>query len=220
MDALTIAFKEVFQIHTLLLMAVGVTAGIVTGAIPGFTITMAVALALPFTFGMDPITGVAVLMSVVAGGASGGLIPSCLLGIPGTPSSIATVFDVYPMVKKGEPGKALAVGLWSGFFGMLIAGAALILFAPLLANWALEFGPWEMFALMFFGMTSIASVAGDSLAKGLLQVSLDCSLRVWEWIRCLDNTVLPLAGFSFTAGLIFCLFSLEYLHFPSFWRIC
>jgi len=167
MDAVMTALTEVFKWDTLILMAVAVTAGIVTGAIPGFTITMAVALALPFTFGMDPITGVAVLMSVVAGGASGGLIPACLLGIPGTPSAIATVFDGYPMVKNGEPGKALAVGLWSGFFGMLIAGVALILFAPMLAEWALEFGPWEMFALMFFGMTAIASVAGDSLAKGL-----------------------------------------------------
>ena len=167
MDAIMTAFSEVFQFHTLILMAVAVTAGIVTGAIPGFTITMAVALALPFTFGMDPITGVAVLMAVVAGGASGGLIPACLLGIPGTPSAIATVFDGYPMCKRGEAGKALAVGLWSGFFGMIVAGVVLVLFTPILSNWALKFGPWEMFSLMFFGMTSISSVAGDSITRGL-----------------------------------------------------
>ena len=167
MDAVLTAFSEVFRPHVLLLMTIACTGGIIAGAIPGFTITMAVALALPFTFGMDPITGVAVIMAVVAGGASGGLIPACLLGIPGTPSAIATVFDGYPMSKRGEPGKALAVGLWSGFFGMMISGVVLILFTPLLAGWALKFGPWEMFSLMFFGMTAIASVAGDSLTKGL-----------------------------------------------------
>ncbi len=159
MDAIFIAFSEVFKPHVLLLMTIACTGGIIAGAIPGFTITMAVALALPFTFGMEPITGVACLMAVVAGGASGGLIPSCLLGIPGTPSAIATVFDGYPMVKNGEPGKALAVGL--------ISGVVLVLFTPILAKWALKFGPWEMFSLMFFGMTAIASVAGDSLSKGL-----------------------------------------------------
>jgi len=167
MDAVITAFAEVFRPHVLILMTIACAGGIISGAIPGFTITMAVALALPFTFGMDPITGVAVLMAVVAGGAFGGLIPACLLGIPGTPSAIATVFDGYPMSKNGEPGKALAVGLWSGFFGMLISGVVLILFTPILAGWALKFGPWEMFSLMFFGMTAIASVAGDSLTKGL-----------------------------------------------------
>lgn len=167
MDAIITAFSQVFQPHVLLLMTIGCTGGIIAGAIPGFTITMAVALALPFTFGMEPITGVAVLMAVTAGGASGGLIPACLLGIPGTPSAIATVFDGYPMSKKGEPGKALAVGLWAGFFGMMVSGVVLILFTPILARWALKFGPWEMFSLMFFGMTAIASVAGDSLSKGL-----------------------------------------------------
>ena len=167
MDAVIAAFGEVFQVHVLVLMTIGVAGGIIAGAIPGFTITMAVALALPFTFGMEPITGVAVLMAVTAGGASGGLIPACLLGIPGTPSAIATVFDGYPMSKHGEAGKALAVGLWAGFFGMIISGIVLILFTPVLSQWALKFGPWEMFSLMFFGMTAIASVAGDSLTKGL-----------------------------------------------------
>lgn len=167
MEAIITAFSEVFRLNVLILMTIACAGGIIAGAIPGFTITMAVALALPFTFGMDPITGVAVIMAVTAGGASGGLIPACLMGIPGTPSAIATVFDGYPMCKNGEAGKALAVGLWSGFFGMLISGVVLILFTPILSQWALQFGPWEMFSLMFFGMTSIASVAGDSLTKGL-----------------------------------------------------
>ena len=167
MEGVITAFAEIFKLDVLLLMTVGVTAGIIAGCIPGFTITMAVALSLPFTFGMEPITGIATIMAVTAGGCSGGLISACLLGIPGTPSSIATTFDGFPMARNGEPGKALATGLWASFFGTVISGVLLILFAPMLSQWALKFGPWEYFSLMLFGMTAIASLSGDSLFKGL-----------------------------------------------------
>ncbi len=151
-----------------MILLCGVIAGIIVGSIPGFTITMGVALTLPFSFSMDPVNGIALMMGVQVGGSAGGLITSCLFGIPGTPSSVATTFDGYPMVKNGEAGKALAIGLWSSFIGSIISGIILILTAPILAEWALKFGPWEMFALMLFGISAIASLSEGSLIKGLI----------------------------------------------------
>ncbi len=153
---------------TLLILLCGVTVGIIIGSIPGFTITMGVALTLPFSFSMDPVNGIALMMGVQVGGSSGGLITACLLGIPGTPSAMATTFDGYPMVKNGEAGRALAIGLWSSFVGTILSGIVLVLMTPLLAEWALDFGPWEMFALMLFGISAIASLSEGSLVKGLI----------------------------------------------------
>ena len=168
MENLIISFETILNFQTIFILLLGVTAGIIIGSIPGFTITMGVALTLLFSFGMDPVNGIALMMGVQVGGSSGGLITACLLGIPGTPSAMATTFDGYPMVRNGEPGRALAIGLWSSFVGTVISGIVLIFMAPLLAEWALEFGPWEMFALMLFGISAIASLSEGSLLKGLL----------------------------------------------------
>lgn len=168
MEDLLLSFETIMNVKTMLILLVGVTVGIIVGSIPGFTITMGVALTLPFSFSMDPINGIALMMGVQVGGSSGGLITACLLGIPGTPSAMATTFDGFPMVKKGEAGRALAVGLWASFIGTIISGIVLIFMTPLLAEWALDFGPWEMFALMLFGISAIASLSEGSLVKGLI----------------------------------------------------
>jgi putative tricarboxylic transport membrane protein len=166
LENLGLAFDAVFQIKTVLLIFVGTFAGIVAGAIPGFTIAMAVILTLPFTFGMTPLQGSATMMGVFVGGYSGGLISGTLLGIPGTPSSVATTFDGFPMARQGKPGLALGVGIWSSFFGGLIGAVLLVLFAPPIALFGLKFGPWEYFALIVFALTIIASLAGESMLKG------------------------------------------------------
>jgi putative tricarboxylic transport membrane protein len=168
MENLLLSLEAILQWHMIFLMTIGVTAGIIFGCIPGFTITMAVALTLPFSFGLGPLEGIALMMGVWLGGASGGLISACLLGIPGTPSAMATTFDGYPMARNGEPGKALAIGLWSSFSGSLIGGIILILAAPLLSGWAIKFGPWEFFSLMVFGLTAIVSLGSGQLVKGLI----------------------------------------------------
>lgn len=168
MENILLSFETILNIQTILILLAGVVAGIIIGSIPGFTITMGVALTLPFSFGMEPVDGIALMMGVQVGGSSGGLITSILLGIPGTPSSVATTFDGYPMARKGEAGRALAIGLWSSFIGTVISGIILIFTAPLLAEWALEFGPWEMFALMLFGISAIASLSEGSIVKGLI----------------------------------------------------
>ncbi|MEK9751869.1 MAG: tripartite tricarboxylate transporter permease [Rhodospirillaceae bacterium] len=162
------AFDAVFHLKNLLLMTLGVSAGLIAGAIPGFTITMAVVLTLPFTFGMSAVDGISTMIGVFVGGLSGGLMSSVLTGIPGTPSSVATTFDGYPMTRAGRPGLALGLGVWSSFFGGLISAVFLMLLAPTLARIGLEFGPWDYFSLVLFALTITASLAGENLVKGVI----------------------------------------------------
>ncbi|MFB3150585.1 MAG: tripartite tricarboxylate transporter permease, partial [Alphaproteobacteria bacterium] len=162
------AAEALFTIQTMALMILGVAAGLIAGAIPGFTITMAIVLTLPFTFGMPPIQGLATMLGVFVGGLSGGLMAGILTGIPGTPSSVATTFDGFPMARKGQPGLALGIGVWSSFFGGVISAVLLLTLAPQLARVGLEFGPWDFFALVLFALTITASLSGDNLLKGLI----------------------------------------------------
>ena len=162
------ALNELATIQTILLMMLGVAGGLIAGAIPGFTIAMAVVLTLPFTFSMPPVQGLATMVSVLVGGLSGGLMAGILTGIPGTPSSVATTFDGYPMAQKGRPGLALGLGVWSSFFGGLISATLLMTLAPQLAQVGLEFQPWDYFMLVMFALTITASLAGKHLVKGLI----------------------------------------------------
>ncbi len=107
------ASSELFTLQTMLLMLVGTIAGLLAGGIPGFTIAMAIVLTLPFTFGMPPLQGLATMIGVFVGGLSGGLMSGILTGIPGTPSSVATTFDGFPMARSGRPGLALGVRAWT-----------------------------------------------------------------------------------------------------------
>ncbi len=161
-------FADILQIATLMTMFVGVIAGIVASAIPGFTITMAIVLTLPLTFYMPPIQGIATMLGVYVGGLTGGMISAALLGIPGTPSAVATTFDAYPMARKGDPGRALGIGIFASFFGTLVSIVVLVLAAPPLARVAIQLGPWEYFSLIVFAMTVIASLVGRSLVRGLI----------------------------------------------------
>lgn len=172
MEGILLGVEAILNFKTLFILFIGVFFGVIIGAIPGFTIAMGVVLALPFSYGMDPINGIALLIGVQVGGNSGGLITACLLGIPGTPSAVATTFDGYPMSRNGEPGRALALGLWASFIGTIISGIILIILAPMLAKWALAFGPWEHFALMVFGLCAVATLNEGPLVKGLLSVTL------------------------------------------------
>jgi len=151
-----------------LAMTSGVMAGLIGGAIPGITITMTVILVLPFTFGMDPLQGIATMIGVYVGGESGGLVSASLIGIPGTPSAIATTFDGYPMSKKGEPGRAVWTGIWASLLGGLLAGVPLIVGATQLARLALNFGPWEYFSLFVLTLSVVGALTEGSIIKGLV----------------------------------------------------
>ncbi|MGH6946075.1 MAG: tripartite tricarboxylate transporter permease [Kiloniellales bacterium] len=166
------ALASVVSLHNLLLMAAGVMAGLIAGAIPGFTITMAVVLTLPFTFGMAAVEGLSTMIGVYVGALTGGLFACALIGIPGTPSSIATTFDAFPMARSGRIGLALGLGIWASFFAGIISAVLLSLLAPTLAIIGLEFGPWDFFALVIFSLTMAASLSGEALVKGLIAAVL------------------------------------------------
>lgn len=167
-DGLALGFAEFFDLWNLVLLCGGVLAGLVVGAIPGFSITMAVVLVLPFTYGMDTGAGLSLMIGVMVGGLSGGLISAMLIGIPGTPASVATTFDGLPMVRSGQQGFALGLGIWSSCFGGILSGVALLMLAPYLARIGLEIGPWDYFAMILFALTITASLSGGNLIKGLL----------------------------------------------------
>ena len=122
----------------LVLVAFGVIIGIVFGAIPGMTATMAVAVCLPMTYGLDLDTSLALLLGLYVGGISGGLVPAILINIPGTPSSITTTFDGHPMAQKGEAERALKIGIVASLFGGLFSAVVLFFFAPALADVAIR----------------------------------------------------------------------------------
>lgn len=167
-------FLSLFSPIFFLLVGVGVIIGIIFGAIPGMTATLAVAVCLPLTYGLDLTQGLALLLGLYVGGISGGLVPAVLLNIPGTPSSITTTFDGYPMTQKGEGEKALRTGIISSLFGGLFSAAILFLFAPLLADWAIKFSYIEKFLIIFFALTVIAS-----LSKSILLGIFSGVLGVW-----------------------------------------
>jgi putative tricarboxylic transport membrane protein len=168
MDLVLTALAAILDPRTFLSMSLGIIAGLIGGAIPGITITMTIILTLPFTFGMDPVQGLATMVGVYVGGESGGLVSACLLGIPGTPSAIATTFDGFPLARKGEPGRAVWLGIWSSFLGGLIAGVPLVVGATQLARLAVTFGPWEYFSLFILTLSIVASLSEQSLVKGLI----------------------------------------------------
>jgi putative tricarboxylic transport membrane protein len=168
----------ILQWQYLLPLFVGTLAGVVGGALPGVTITMTIIVVLPFTFGLDPLQGLAVMTGVYVGGSAGGLVTACLLGIPGTPSAIATTFDGFPMARNGEPGRALWLGVWASFLGGLLGGMFLIFVTGPLAAIALQFGPWEFFSLFVLAMAMVAGLVETSIAKGLISTAIGLLITV------------------------------------------
>lgn len=147
----------------LALIVGGTTVGIIFGAIPGMTATMAVAICLPLTYSLGLENGLALLLGLYVGGISGGLVPAILLGIPGTPSSITTTFDGFPMAKRGEGEAALRIGIVASLVGGLISLFVLYLFAPTLADFAIKFSYVEKFLIILFALTVMAALSTDLL---------------------------------------------------------
>ncbi|MBF2760194.1 MAG: tripartite tricarboxylate transporter permease [Ectothiorhodospiraceae bacterium AqS1] len=166
------AFSLFLTIENILIVFVGVVVGTVIGAIPGMTTPMGVALALPFTFTLPPVTGILLLLGIYKGGLYGGSITAILIKAPGTPAASCTVLDGYPLTQKGQARKALDMALYASCFADFISNLSLILLAGLLASFALKFGPPEFFTLIVFSLTIIAGVSGDSLPRGIAAAAL------------------------------------------------
>ncbi|PSJ47734.1 hypothetical protein C7H85_02620 [Zobellella endophytica] len=157
------------------LVTCGVLIGVIFGAIPGMTATMAVAVCLPLTYSLGLENALALLLGLYVGGISGGLVPAILINIPGTPSSITTTFDGYPMAQKGEGERALKISIVASLFGGLFSALVLYFFAPVLADFAIKFSYIEKFLIIFFALTVIASLSKNMLVgifSGVLGVFL------------------------------------------------
>ncbi len=150
----------------------GVTIGTICGAMPGMTITMAVALTLPFTFTLEPLTAISLLSAVYVGAIYGGSISAILLNTPGTPAAACSTMDGFALTQKGQAGKALQMANWASCVGDLTSTFIVILICPLLASVALYFKSPDYFALILFSITIIGGLCGDSLIKGLIAGAL------------------------------------------------
>ena len=159
---------QAFEPGMLVMVLVGTVLGVIVGSLPGLTSTMGVALLVPFTFGMNPAMGLALLGAIYASSSYAGSISAILLNIPGTPSNCCTLLDGYPMTKKGQASRAIALSTIGSAIGGLISVFALLFLAPPLAILALEFGPQEYFVMALFGVAIIATLSEKNLIKGVI----------------------------------------------------
>ncbi len=161
-------FATVLTPTGIFLQLIGVAVGIVFGALPGLSATMAIALFLPVTYAMTSSNAMTLLMALFIGAISGGLISAILLHIPGTPSSVATCFDGHPMVKKGQAAKALGIGVVFSFMGTVFSTILLMFIAPQIARVAINFGNYEFFSIAIFSLTMIATLSSGNMIKGII----------------------------------------------------
>lgn len=167
-DILLGGFAIVFQPYTFLLIFGGTVLGVIFGAMPGVSASMAVALALPFSYSLNGVVAIAFLVSVYCAAITGGGITAILFKIPGTPSSAPTTFDGYPMAQRGEAGKALGVSLICSAIGGTVAALAMALLSPQLAAAALKFGPGELFAVSFLGLSVLTALDSGNMIKTII----------------------------------------------------
>jgi putative tricarboxylic transport membrane protein len=166
------AFSMVFEPYTLMVMVLASLYGLFVGSVPGLTATMATALLVPVTFFMPPIPAVAAMVTATAMAIFSGDIPGCLLRIPGTPASAAYTDEAYAMTRKGQAEKALGAGLVFSAVGGLFGTVVLIVAAPALADFALNFSSFEYFWLVLLGLTCAVFVSTASPLKGLMMLCL------------------------------------------------
>ena len=164
---------------TMVLLVLGIVLGLIIGILPGLGPPIAIALALPFTFYMETVPSMVLLLGIYSAAIYGGSISAIAVGIPGTGAAIATVLDGHNMFKAGRGGEALGFSLTGSIIGGLFSAICLALIAPLLADLAVRFGPREYLAISVFGLIVVVRVAGQSLAKGLLVGGLGLFLTTW-----------------------------------------
>lgn len=162
------ALLSLLNTKVIAMMLIGIVVGILIGALPGLTATMGVALLVPLTFWMPTLPAIMVLLGIYVGAMYGGALSAILIRTPGTPAASATAFDGYPLAQQGRAGLAIGISCITGVIGGVFSTIVLIVAAPLIAGFALKFGPAEYFALAVFGLSIIASLSERSFVKGLL----------------------------------------------------
>lgn len=184
-------------------IVVGMAIGMVIGAIPGLSSSMGIALALPFTYGMNPIAAILLVVGIYKGGMFAGSISAILIKTPGTPGNICTLLDGWPLAQKGQSRKALDIALYSSVCADIASNLALIAFAAAIASLALKFGPAEYFWLMAFSLTIVTSVSGSSLARGLVSAILGLLLATVGLDLIYGNARFTFGTLSLTGGISF-----------------
>lgn len=172
LDNILLGFQTSLTPENLLWCFVGVLLGTVIGMLPGLGATTGVAILLPLTLSMEPVTALIMLAGIYYGCQYGGTIAAVLIATPGDANAVATVVDGYALARKGQAGKALAIAAIGSFVAAIASLVLLMLVAAPLATFALKFGPAEMLAIMIMGLLTIISFSGDNLAKGLVMAGL------------------------------------------------
>jgi putative tricarboxylic transport membrane protein len=201
-------FAVALQPENMLLMLVGVVLGVLIGVLPGLGGANGIAILLPLTFAMPPVSAVIMLSCIYWGALFGGAITSILFNIPGEPWSVATTFDGYPMAQQGQAGEALTAAFTASFFGAFVAVVMITFVAPIIAGFALRFGPPEFFAVMFLSFACFIGMAKGSPLKTLAAMMLGFLLAavgmdtVTGQLRMTFGSEEMIRGFDFLVAVI------------------
>ena len=207
-NALFHGFSVALTPFNLLLMFIGVTLGVIIGVLPGLGGANGVAILLPLTFSMPPTSAVIMLSCIYWGALFGGAITSILFNIPGEPWSVATTFDGYPMAQQGRAGEALTAAFTSSFVGALVAVVMITFLAPLVARFALQFGPPEFFSVFFLTFCSFVGMGKEPPFKILASMMLGFALAavgidtVTGQLRLIFGFTELMRGFDFLIAVI------------------
>ncbi len=208
LENIQLGFQLIASVENIFALFAGMLGGVIIGALPGLTGIMAITLSLPFTFYMDPITSIMLLLGIYKGSMYGGSISAILIKTPGTAAAACTAIDGYPLARQGKAGKALNMALYASCFADLISNLSLIFFAGMIANFALLFGPAEFFSLICFSLSIVAGLSGGSFAKGAISACLGLLFAtvgmdiVYGTGRLAFNNVNLMAGLGFIPILI------------------
>ncbi len=168
MDPVIEGLGLAFSLYNIGLVMMGVLIGVIVGALPGLSSPLAIALLLPFTVTLEPISAICMMAALYCAGTFGGSITAILINAPGAPPAVATAFDGYPMAQKGEAGRALGIAAFSSVIGGVLSLVVFIVATPLLAKIAVSFRPQEYFALTVFALSMLASISGRSALRNLI----------------------------------------------------
>jgi putative tricarboxylic transport membrane protein len=201
-------FAVVLQPFNIVLMVVGIVLGVIIGVLPGLGGANGVAILLPLTFSMSPTSAIIMLSCIYWGALFGGAITSVLFNIPGEPWSVATTFDGYPMAQRGKAGEALTAAFTSSFVGALFAVIMITLVAPLVASFALEFGPPEIFSVYFLAFCSFVGLSKEPPFKTVASMMIGFALgavgldQMTGQLRLTFGVPELLSGFDFLIAVI------------------
>lgn len=193
--------STIFTVQNLLMMNIGVAAGVTIGALPGLNVVFAIAILLPLTFGMDSIAGMYLMLGAYCGAVYGGSITAILINTPGTPAACATLLDGYPLKEQGRAADALKAALIASCIGGLISTAVLLFSAPAIAKASLNIQAPEYFCLCIFGLSTVIGIAGDKVIKGIIMalLGLMCSTIGTDPVE--GTQRLMFGNFNLMAGL-------------------